>query len=231
LPFGILPTSPISSSKTENVLFENYRKVPWLIRKVSITRQPSVSSFVMLRNLPKGDPGRKAFAGFGDPFFNQQQLAQAEEEKSVQQASATGLDKTLQVRGIRITDTGNLDSEQITSSHLGMLNRLPDTAEEIKSIGKALGADLNTSIFLGQRASEGRVKTMDLSDRRVLAFATHALVPNDLDGLNQPALALCSPEITGENGLQYWSSCGCRSRSGIGSGQSFLLCRHSGDSG
>jgi CHAT domain-containing protein len=199
LPFGILPTSLIGSSKTENVLFENYRTVPWLIRSVSITRQPSVSSFVTLRNLPKGDPGRKAFAGFGDPFFNQQQLAQAEEEKSVQQASATGLDKTFQVRGIRITDIGNLDSKQITTSHLDMLNRLPDTAEEIKSIAKALGADPTTDIFLGQRASEGRVKAMDLSDRRVLAFATHALVPNDLDGLNQPALALCSPEITGEN--------------------------------
>ena len=40
---------------------------------------------------------------------------------------------------------------------------------------------------------------MNLSDRRVIAFATHALVPGDLDGLDQPALALSSPAITGEN--------------------------------
>ena len=40
---------------------------------------------------------------------------------------------------------------------------------------------------------------MDLSDRRVIAFATHALVPGDLDGLNQPALALSAPSIAGNN--------------------------------
>jgi CHAT domain-containing protein len=32
----------------------------------------------------------------------------------------------------------------------------------------------------------------------VVAFATHALIPGDLDGLSQPALAFCSPEVTGE---------------------------------
>jgi len=40
---------------------------------------------------------------------------------------------------------------------------------------------------------------MILPNRRVIAFATHALVPGDLDGLDQPALALTSPEVTGEN--------------------------------
>jgi len=34
----------------------------------------------------------------------------------------------------------------------------------------------------------------------VIAFATHALVPGDLDGLDQPALALSSPAITGDKG-------------------------------
>lgn len=44
---------------------------------------------------------------------------------------------------------------------------------------------------------------MDLMDRKIIAFATHALVPGDLDGLDQPALALCSPSVTGdtEDGL------------------------------
>ena len=40
---------------------------------------------------------------------------------------------------------------------------------------------------------------MDLSDRRVIAFATHALVAGDLDGLDQPALALSAPSISGDN--------------------------------
>ena len=44
---------------------------------------------------------------------------------------------------------------------------------------------------------------MNLSDRKIISFATHALVAGDLDGLDQPALALSSPSVTGdkEDGL------------------------------
>jgi CHAT domain-containing protein len=198
LPFAILPTSAVNLQENE-VLFDSYRNVPWLIRKVSITRQPSVSSFVTLRSLPEGDPRRKSFAGFGDPFFNKAQLAEAQKIQTIKTPAVTAPQKHLQVRGIRITDTGNLDSEAITSSHLGMLNRLPDTSDEILSIANALDADPEKDVFLGKRASEQKIKTIDLSDRRVIAFATHALIPGDLDGLSQPALAFCSPEVTGEN--------------------------------
>ena len=67
----------------------------------------------------------------------------------------------------------------------------------------ALGAQPDVDTFTGARASEKQVKTMNLSDRRVIAFASHALLPWDLDGLDQPAIALSSPTITGgdEDGL------------------------------
>jgi CHAT domain-containing protein/tetratricopeptide (TPR) repeat protein len=198
LPFAVLPTSAVIPQANE-VLFGCYRNVPWLIRKVSITRQPSVSSFVTLRSLPEGDSKRKSFAGFGDPFFNKTQLAESQKIKSIKKPAVTAPQKHLQIRGIRITDTGNLDSEAITSSHLGMLNRLPDTSDEILSIASALDPNLEKDVFIGKRASEQKIKTIDLSDRRVVAFATHALIPGDLDGLDQPALAFCSPEVTGEN--------------------------------
>jgi CHAT domain-containing protein len=44
------------------------------------------------------------------------------------------------------------------------------------------------------------VKTIDLSNRRVIAFATHGLVPGDLNGLEQPALALSAPDVAGIDG-------------------------------
>ena len=203
LPFSVLPTAPVRLGKQENELFSNYRQVPWLIRKVSITRLPSVSSLITLRKLPEADPGRKAFAGFGDPFFNKEQVARAESEKPSQKMQLASLDKKLNVRGIRITRTGNLDINTISSSRLESLNRLPDTADEIKGIAEALNADPARDIFLGKNATEQKVKTMDLSDRRIIAFATHALLPGDLDGLDQPALAFSSPQITGshEDGL------------------------------
>ena len=199
LPFSILPTDPVNVGKEKGELFSIYRKVPWLIRKVSITRVPTASSFISLRTISKGDRSRKAFLGFGDPFFNREQLARAKRERIDPKLVLAKRGRALHVRGIRVTETGTLDNETITSINLGLLNRLPGTGDEIVSICRALDGDPARDIFLGAKASERQVKTMAMSDRRVIAFATHALVPGDLDGLDQPALALSSPAVTGDN--------------------------------
>jgi len=203
VPFSILPTDPVSLGKEKGELFSIYRKVPWLIRKVSITRVPTASSFISLRTISKGDPSRKAFLGFGDPFFNREQLARAKKERVDDKLVLAKRGRTLHVRGIRVTESGTLDNETITSINLGLLNRLPGTEDEIVSICTALDGDPARDVFLGEKASESQVKSMDMSDRRVIVFATHALVPGDLDGLDQPALALSSPAVTGdkEDGL------------------------------
>ncbi len=209
LPLPLLPTAPVHLTDERGELFANYRQVPWLIRKASVTMLPSVNALLTLRSLPEGDSKRKAFAGFGDPIFNLEQLAVDENRPSnmltnkgttseeIQLASRA---VKVQVRGVRITEKGNLDDDKITSAQLDSLERLPDTAEEIKSIAHALKADAKNDVFLGKDFSHQRLQTMNLSDRRVIAFATHALVPGDLDGLDQPALALSSPTITGGKG-------------------------------
>src|SRR4029077_2781568 len=51
-----------------------------------------------------------------------------------------------------------------------------------------------------KQANERIVKTTDLSGFKVLAFATHGLVPGELDGLTQPALALSAPQVSGAEG-------------------------------
>ena len=104
----------------------------------------------------------------------------------------------LYIRGIRLTQDGNLDNKKIVSCRIESLERLPDTADELLSIAEALGASPVRDVYLGKRASEKQVKNMDLSDRRVVAFASHALVPYDLDGLDQPAIALSAPSVTGD---------------------------------
>ena len=64
----------------------------------------------------------------------------------------------------------------------------------------ALKADLSKDLFLGARASEGLVKTTKLSGYRVISFATHGLIPGDLNGLSQPALALSAPDVANDPG-------------------------------
>ena len=199
LPLSVLPVKLFKLPAEKKPLFSNYRAVPWLIRTHAVTNLPSVSSLVTLRSLPPTDPDRLAFVGFADPIFNSNQLAPNNTEKAGNETRLASRGGKLHVRGIRVTEHGNLDSEMINSSQLELLNRLPETAEEIESIARALGADPARDVFLGKRASELQVKSMDLSNKRVIAFATHGLVPGDLDGLLQPALALSSPSVTGDN--------------------------------
>jgi len=56
------------------------------------------------------------------------------------------------------------------------------------------------NLYLGAAANERTVKSMRLADRKVVMFATHGLVPGDLDGLTQPALALSAPAVAGVEG-------------------------------
>jgi len=200
LPLSLLPTKPVTLGNEEGALFANYRKVPWLIRRVSITMLPTASTLLTLRSLPEGDVKRKAFAGFGDPVFNLEQLAEKEKEIMAAKNQLAGRKSNIQVRKVRIASRGRLDDSNVSSMQLDKLERLPDTSEEITSIAKVLGASPKEDVFLDKEFSKSRVKTMNLADRRIIAFATHALIPGDLDGLDQPALAASSPVVTGETG-------------------------------
>jgi hypothetical protein len=74
---------------------------------------------------------------------------------------------------------------------------LPDTADELRAIGKVLGAPPD-AINLREAASELRVKTLPLNNYRVIQFATHGLVAGDLSGLAEPALVLTPPKVPTE---------------------------------
>jgi CHAT domain-containing protein len=187
LPFGLLPTRDFLPKADEEMPFREYRQVPWLIRNHSITVLPSSGTLITLRALPKTESTRRAYAGFGDPVFSQSQAA----------SGAKNLEP-ITMRAIRITGDTSLDETSLKSATLEMLRPLPDTREEVLAIANALNADLDKDVYLGMMASETNLKKLDLSNRRVLVFATHGLVPGDLDGLRQPALAFSSPSVTGD---------------------------------
>jgi CHAT domain-containing protein len=79
-----------------------------------------------------------------------------------------------------------------------LLQSLPDTATEVGEIAKILNADDKRDLFPGKRASEQVLKSTDLTQYRIVMLATHGLTAGDLPGLDQPALALSNPIVTGE---------------------------------
>jgi CHAT domain-containing protein len=163
------------------------------VRTHAVTALPSVSALVTLRAHGIPDTERRPFVGFGDPYFSQEQaaLAAAEPPRAAERVA-------LVTRGVPLTFR-NLPL-RFDAAQLARLPRLPDTAGEIRDLARTLSADAERDVFLGSRANERSVKTSDLTRYRVVAFATHGLVPGDLDGLTEPALALSAPDVAGVEG-------------------------------
>lgn len=190
LPFGLLPTRSVPMGQGA-LPFDEYRNVPWLVREAALTQLPSVTALATLRRTPPPRGGRRLFLGIGDPLFSQEQA-----RAPVQLAQAgTATTRGLPVRLRSAPKTGG-----VSSAELALLPRLPDTADELTDIARTLGADLSQDVILQKKANETVVKTMKLSDRRIVHFATHGLVPGELNGLMQPALALTAPDVAGVDG-------------------------------
>jgi CHAT domain-containing protein len=202
LPLGLLPTANVEVDAQAQPLFAGYRAVPWLARTHNVTVVPSASAFLTLRSLPAGSPRRDSLIGFGDPYFSPEEAAEAEAEatKTADAAVADAAGDADVTRGRPLKLRAVARTETVDKAELAMLPRLPDTRQELTDMARALGADPVKSLYLGKDANERNVETLDLTRYRIVAFATHGLIPGDLDGLTQPALALTAPEVAGVDG-------------------------------
>jgi CHAT domain-containing protein len=194
LPLSLLPTAPAQIDPNDDPLFASYRAVPWLARTHAVTMVPSSAALRTLRQLPPGKLARGELIAFGDPVFSAEQAAEAAAPQVIADVG------TVTTRGMPLKRRSSPKLEGVDSAELAMLPRLPDTADELKSIALALQADPSKVLKLGKDANEDTVKTTDLSGFKVLAFATHGLVPGELNGLTQPALALTAPSVAGVGG-------------------------------
>ena len=208
-PFGYFPpglfvTKETEIEKSNSLLLSEYRKVDWLIRDHSITIVPTSDVFSILRTTGSNTNRAISFAGFGDPVFSQQQLNKqittSNKSHSLRGSpNGPGNEIVLKTRGVRIIENSTLDDRTLQSVTLQDLQPLPDTRDEILEIAATLNTSDNTDVFLGTEANESLLRKLDLSNKRYLVFATHGLIPGDLDGLMEPALALSSPLLLGDS--------------------------------
>lgn len=166
LPLGLLPTKPDTPADPAD-----YRQTAWLARALAISVLPASSSLRELRQVAGPSPAPQPFIGFGDPVF----------------AGAGG-----DTRGLKVLADVCRQGEPMDAALVRGLPRLPETAQELASMARSLGAEAG-SLVLGARATETAVRTTDLSLYRVVAFATHGLLPGELRCKAEPALALTPP--------------------------------------
>lgn len=190
LPLSVLVTAPFKPVKSSALPFSEHAEAPWLIKQAALSYLPSLTALASLR-MAITQPGSKSFIGFGDPLFK---------DAPAQKAAAAAIASRGIVRRNATTPGVVEKAAQMKrrSSNLELLEPLPDTSDEVKEIAKILRADEGKDVNLGQRASEQLVKSTDLSQYRVVMFATHGLVPGELPDLPQPALALSNPNMTNE---------------------------------
>ncbi len=187
LPFHMLVAAPPPNS---GALEDRFKQAEWLIRRHAVTVLPSVSSLRALRVSERKGRAKRPFVGFGNPdFFTPQDQSRPGARTRTVQAT----------RGYSAYFRGRLADVEFLS---GRIPPLPDTADELKAVGRVFKAR-KSEIILGRQASETVIKKMsrggNLDDYRIVHFATHGLIAGELEGLGEPALALSLPSKATEN--------------------------------
>lgn len=170
----MVPDGPLSSLPPGLLVMKkpdgsgDYRHAAFLARRWATSTVPSVRAFVALRDRPKATGERLPFLGLGAPLFE-------------------GGRKGLEAMEGQCRGDGPMPAEALKA-----LAPLPDTAEEVRSVARALGGGAD-SVLLGANATEAALRARDLSKIRVLYFATHGFLPGELSCRAEPGLALSPP--------------------------------------
>lgn len=179
IPFGLLAERP-ELPPPQGRPFAEYAQVPWLARRLAVSHVPSAAALAALRKLRPLTNGRRPFVGFGDPDFG-----------GAAQASPGRL------RSVRRNAEAQGEPAASLLAAFRALAPLPDTREEILTLARTLGAAQDAT-YLGAAASRVNALSPALGKHTVVAFSTHGLLPGDLPGLDQPALALALTKESAE---------------------------------
>jgi CHAT domain-containing protein len=155
------------------------RDLAWFSHRYAVTVLPSVSALKELRRSAPSSKASKPFLGVGDPLLKHHPPAG---ERVTSRFGAPGA----LVRGV--FRGGEVDVEYLRS-----LPSLPETAGELEAEAEMLRATPD-SLFLRERATVTAVTHADLVNRRIITFATHALLGGDSD-FAEPGLVLTPPTV------------------------------------
>jgi CHAT domain-containing protein len=168
LPFAALVTEPFAGVIRDP---EEHAKVAWLGRRYALSMLPAEGVLNTLRRSARKPPASRAFAGFGDPLLGGEE------------------------RGVRSGGGSRAYSRDALANvnQIWSFAPLPETRYALYAMADILNADQD-AVRLQAEASEASVKRLDLSDYRVIAFATYGFMADDFKGLAESALVFSPPQ-------------------------------------
>jgi len=182
LPVGVFVTDQASvdlvkARQADKADALDYRGVAWLGAKLDSSLVLSAATFLQARKFQPSHARRLALS-FADPALaHTDSRAYASLLTQGVERLARGGDAT---RATRIC--------QASRRALLQLDALPDTSREAHVVAASLGAP-DSDVITGQAFDDGSIRARkDLSDYKILYFATHAILPIPDACLPEPAL-------------------------------------------
>lgn len=179
LPFSVLLTSAPAET-TFPAHGTQYQQAPWLMRRFGLSVLPSISALTALRGLQAAGKAQLPFLGIGDPLLK--------DHPSLTKQAANGTTRSFR-RSIGTSQNSGMDLGAILRAQPS----LPDTADELAHMVKALHANEKDSLLLRDKATESIVKHTALDKYAVLSFATHGVLAGQLGAGSEAGLILTPP--------------------------------------
>jgi CHAT domain-containing protein len=183
LPFGVLAEAAGKASLSE---MERYKASTFLIDRYAVSVQPSVSAISTLRAETPRSAGSKPLLGFADPVLR---------PRTAGAGDAIRVGKADEKKDVIIPMSGTVDAESLED-----LLPLKQTKELLEAVGASLGANAR-DLYIGEDAQEADIRFLNeqgrLKNYRMIVFATHGLVSNEIEAIDliEPALVMSLPPV------------------------------------
>jgi len=175
LPLGVLITEPPKPGEdgADPAVLANSA---WLADRYAMVALPSVSVLRALKRKPVEAHSGESFVGYGAPVLG-----------------GKPADKS-RPAGARLFQSVDSDGATLADPDvLRQLAALPGTARELAAMAVALKAPAK-DVLLGAAATETAVRgDTNLAHARVVAFATHGILPREVSGIEEPGLVFTPP--------------------------------------
>ena len=181
LPLSLLPVAAPGAGERDRDA-DVLRRTAWLGDRYAITMLPAVSVLrtAVARPVAQGGDAAVRFVGYGAPLF----LGPASVDRKLD--DFLKIPQPVDRAGIGLADP----------SALRELSPLPGTEVELKAMAATLRARPEL-LHLGGAATEKLVRADPALGRaRIIAFATHGILPGEISGLREPGLAFTPPETS-----------------------------------
>jgi len=155
-----------------NILVTDIKRKSFAYETYDFVVWPSIRSFYASKLSIFNETIEDSFLGIGNPSFS-------------------GAN-----RNIRDVNIVSGESTLILTNLLNYFGPLPETEEEINIISSLFSS---SDIFVGNNATEERIRDLDFSKYSTVMFSTHGVLSGEIPGLTEPAIVLSPSSISSVN--------------------------------